>query len=285
MKKGKIVLTLFYTMLKIGLFTFGGGYGMIALLENEFVSKRKWLSKEEFLDMIAIAESSPGPIAINSSTYIGYKMAKFWGSLAATVAVCIPSFVIIFVISLFLDAFLSFEYVAYAFRGIQVGVAFLIFTAGLKMLKDIKRKPLPIIILSVTAILMISFSLFAVKFSSIYYILISGVVGLFSYHLCNIIAKRKLAKQTQNMQVENSKLNQDKITENKETLSSISKEIENDSEKIEDLFERLDEVETLPKTEPKVEEPKPEIRNAEVKKQDENKISTKKPPKKKEGKK
>lgn len=285
MKKGKIVFTLFYTMLKIGLFTFGGGYGMIALLENEFVSKRKWLSKEEFLDMIAIAESSPGPIAINSSTYIGYKMAKFWGSLAATVAVCIPSFVIIFVISLFLDAFLSFEYVAYAFRGIQVGVAFLIFTAGLKMLKDIKRKPLPIIILSVTAILMISFALFAVKFSSIYYILISGVVGLFSYHLCNIISKRKLAKQTQNMQVESSKLNQDKITENKETLSSISKEIENDSEKIEDLFERLDEVETLPKTEPKAEEPKPEIRNAEVKKQNENKISTKKPPKKKEGKK
>lgn len=285
MKKGKIVFTLFYTMLKIGLFTFGGGYGMIALLENEFVSKRKWLSKEEFLDMIAIAESSPGPIAINSSTYIGYKMAKFWGSLAATVAVCIPSFVIIFVISLFLDAFLSFEYVAYAFRGIQVGVAFLIFTAGLKMLKDIKRKPLPIIILSVTAILMICFALFAVKFSSIYYILISGVVGLFSYHLCNIIAKRKLAKQTQNMQVENSKLNQDKITENKETLFSISKEIENDSEKIEALFERLDEVETLPKTEPKAEEPKPEIRNAEVKKQNEKKISTKKPPKKKEGKK
>ena len=285
MKKGKIVFTLFYTMLKIGLFTFGGGYGMIALLENEFVSKRKWLSKEEFLDMIAIAESSPGPIAINSSTYIGYKMAKFWGSLAATVAVCIPSFVIIFVISLFLDAFLSLEYVAYAFRGIQVGVAFLIFTAGLKMLKDIKRKPLPIIILSVTAILMICFALFAVKFSSIYYILISGVVGLFSYHLCNIIAKIKLAKQTQNMQVENSKLNQDKITENKETLFSISKEIENDSEKIEDLFERLDEVENLSKTEPKAEELKPEIRNAEVKKQNENKISTKKPPKKKEGKK
>lgn len=287
MKKGKIVFTLFYTMLKIGLFTFGGGYGMIALLENEFVSKRKWMSKEEFLDMIAIAESSPGPIAINSATYIGYKMAKFWGSLAATVAVCIPSFVIIFVISLFLDAFLSLEYVAYAFRGIQVGVAFLIFTAGLKMLKDIKRKPLPIIILSVTAILMICFSLFAVKFSSIYYILISGIVGLFSYHICNIITKRKLAKQTQNMQVEDSKLNQEKITENKETLSAISKEIENDSEKLDDLFEKLNENKTPTNIEPNTEkeETKPDSEKAEGKKEKTNKSSTKKPPKKKEGKK
>jgi chromate transporter len=119
MKKSKLVFTLFLTMLKIGLFTFGGGYGMIALLENEFVAKRKWITKEEFLDMIAIAESSPGPIAINSSTYIGYKKAGFLGSLFATIGVCIPSFVIIFIISLFLDAFLKLTYVAYAFKGIQ----------------------------------------------------------------------------------------------------------------------------------------------------------------------
>lgn len=91
----KRYISLFMTMLKIGLFTFGGGYAMIALLENEFVSKRKWIEQNEFLDMVAIAESTPGPIAINAATYIGFKMLGFWGSLTATIAVCIPSFVII----------------------------------------------------------------------------------------------------------------------------------------------------------------------------------------------
>ena len=103
----KKYIDLFITMLKIGLFTFGGGYAMIALLENEFVSRRKWIEKNEFLDMVAIAESTPGPIAINAATYIGYRVLRFRGSLIATVGVCIPSFAIIYVISLFFDKFLS----------------------------------------------------------------------------------------------------------------------------------------------------------------------------------
>ena len=85
----------------IGLFTFGGGYAMIALLEEELVSKRKWIDKEEFLDLVAIAESTPGPIAINMATYVGYKRAGFLGALFSTIGMCIPSFVIIFLISLF----------------------------------------------------------------------------------------------------------------------------------------------------------------------------------------
>ncbi len=186
----KIVFNLFFTMLKIGLFTFGGGYAMLALLENEFVSKKKWLEKEEFLNMVAIAESTPGPIAINSATYIGYKKAGFLGSLSATVAVCIPSFVIIYLISLFFDLFLSLTYVQYAFKGIQVCVIFLIFRAGIKMLKSIKKTPLSIIIFSLTIIFMIAFSLFAVSFSAVFYILISGAAGLFIY-LISLIKKRK----------------------------------------------------------------------------------------------
>ena len=83
-----ILLDLFLTFAKIGLFTFGGGYAMIALLENEFVTKREWLDKDEFLDMVAIAESTPGPIAINAATYIGYKSGGFLGSLFSTVGVC-----------------------------------------------------------------------------------------------------------------------------------------------------------------------------------------------------
>ena len=122
MNKIKTILKLFGTMFKIGLFTFGGGYVMVTLIENEFVEKKKWLSQEEYYDMLAIAESTPGPIAINSSTYIGYKLAGFFGSLFATIAVCLPSLIIIYLISLFFDRFLEFTIVANAFKGIQVCV-------------------------------------------------------------------------------------------------------------------------------------------------------------------
>lgn len=186
----KKYLNLFFTMLKIGLFTFGGGYAMIALLENEFVSKRKWIEKDEFLDMVAIAESTPGPIAINAATYIGYKMLGFLGSLTATVAVCIPSFVIIYAISLFFDAFLSFTLVAYAFRGIQVCVIWLILSAGLKMLKQMRRTVFNILVLSTVILCMVAFSVFSVSFSTIFYILISGGIGLFMY-LIGLLRKRK----------------------------------------------------------------------------------------------
>ena len=183
MKKIKGYLSLFLTMLKIGSFTFGGGYAMIALLENEFVEKKKWLEKDEFLDVAAIAESTPGPIAINAATYIGYKNAGIIGSMMATLGICIPSFVIIYTISLFFDAFLSLTWVAYAFKGIQICVVYLILTAGLKMLKQMKKTAFNVSIISVTLICMVVFSLFAVKFSTIFYILISGVCGVAVYLL------------------------------------------------------------------------------------------------------
>ena len=187
-------LKLFLTMLKIGLFTFGGGYAMIALLENEFVTKRKWIEKDEFLDMVAIAESTPGPIAINAATYLGYKMHGVIGSLLATVAVCIPSFVIIYAISLFFDAFLALTLVAHAFRGIQVCVIWLILSAGLKMLKQMKKTTFNIVILSAVITCMVAFSVFSVRFSTIFYILISGGVGLFLY-LIGLLRNRKEAGQ------------------------------------------------------------------------------------------
>ena len=188
----KKYFSLFLTMLKIGLFTFGGGYAMIALLENEFVSKRKWIEKDEFLDMVAIAESTPGPIAINAATYLGYKMLGVFGSLTATVAVCIPSFFIIYAISLFFDAFLSFTLVSYAFRGIQVCVIWLILSAGLKMLKQMKKTPFHITVLATVITCIVLFSVFSVNFSTIFYILISGSVGLFIY-LIGLLRKRKEA--------------------------------------------------------------------------------------------
>ena len=190
MKKSKILLEMFLIMFKIGLFTFGGGYAMLALLENEFVEKRKWLEKEEFLDMVAIAESTPGPIAINSATYIGYKRCGVLGSAAATFGVVMPSFIIIYVISLFLDAFLQFELVAYAFRGIQAGVVYLILSAGLKMLKGLKKNPMSIAIFCAVLLLMVAFSLFAVKFSAIFFILISAACGLVVFGIDKAKAKK-----------------------------------------------------------------------------------------------
>ena len=192
MRKIKDYLSLFLTMLKIGLFTFGGGYAMIALIENEFVEKKKWIEKDEFLDIAAIAESTPGPIAINAATYIGYKNSGIIGSMIATLGICIPSFVIIYAISLFFDAFLSFTLVAYAFKGVQICVVYLILTAGLKMLKQMKKTTFNMIIISLTLICMIVFSLFAVKFSTIFYILISGACGV---AVCLLGKIRKEEKQ------------------------------------------------------------------------------------------
>ena len=191
MSKSKKYLLLFLTMLKIGFFTFGGGYAMLALLENEFTDKKKWLEKDEFLDVAAIAESTPGPIAINAATYIGYKNAGIIGSIIATLGICIPSFVIIYAISLFFDAFLSLTLVAYAFKGIQICVVYLILTAGLKMLKQMKKNVFNMIIILVTLVCMVVFSLFAVKFSTIFYILISGICGVVVYLLGKIRKEKK----------------------------------------------------------------------------------------------
>ena len=190
----KKYFSLFFNMLKIGLFTFGGGYAMIALLENEFVEKKKYMEKEEFLDMVAIAESTPGPIAINAATYIGYKRPGFLGSAMATFGVCVPSFVIIYAISLFFDAFLSVWLVEYAFRGIQVCVIYLIFSAGLKMLLQMKKSTFSITIVSAVIICMLVFSLFAVKFSTILYILICGSISLFIYLLKQMKQKKEEMK-------------------------------------------------------------------------------------------
>ena len=190
----KKYIDLFITMLKIGLFTFGGGYAMIALLENEFVSRRKWIGKNEFLDMVAIAESTPGPIAINAATYIGYRVLRFRGSLIATVGVCIPSFAIIYVISLFFDKFLSLTIVANAFKGIQICVIYLIFSAGVKMLKGISKTPFNVITIIAVMSAMIITSILAVNFSTIYYILICGICGVVLYLFQSLSVNKERSK-------------------------------------------------------------------------------------------
>ena len=187
----KKLFNLFLTMLKIGLFTFGGGYAMIALLENEFVSKRRFMQTDEFADMVAIAESTPGPIAINAATYIGYQQNGVLGSAAATVGVCIPSFVIIFLISLFFDAFQQIRWVAAAFKGIQIGVVVLILSAGLKMLRQMQKTIYNIVCVALTMICLVLCSLFAVNFSSVFYILIGALIGIGVYSVKRLSERRK----------------------------------------------------------------------------------------------
>ena len=182
--------TLFFTFFKIGLFTFGGGYAMIALLEEEFIQRRKWLDKDEFLDMAAIAESTPGPVAINSATYLGYKLAKVPGAATATVAVCLPSFLIIYAISLFFEQFTQLTVIANAFKGIQVCVIYLIFSAGVRMLKSLDKSPFATGVLAAVMLVMVGLSLAGVSVSSILLILLSGAAGVAAW----LIGRRKEGK-------------------------------------------------------------------------------------------
>ena len=186
----KSLETLFFTFFKIGLFTFGGGYAMIALLEEEFIQRRKWLDKVEFLDMTAIAESTPGPVAINSATYLGYKLAKVPGAATATVAVCLPSFLIIYAISLFFEQFTQLTVIANAFKGIQVCVIYLIFSAGVRMLKALDKSPFATGVLAAVMLVMVGLSLAGVSVSSILLILLSGAAGVAAW----LIGRRKEGK-------------------------------------------------------------------------------------------
>ena len=188
--KAQSLGTLFFTFFKIGLFTFGGGYAMIALLEEEFIQRRRWLDKDEFLDMTAIAESTPGPVAINSATYLGYKLAGVPGAATATVAVCLPSFLIIYAISLFFEQFTQLTIIANAFKGIQVCVIYLIFSAGVRMLQALERSLFSSGVLLSVFLAMTSLSLAGISVSSILLILLSGAAGVAAW----LLGRRKEGK-------------------------------------------------------------------------------------------
>ena len=138
-----IFIDLFLTFAKIGLFTFGGGYAMISLIENSCVEKKGWITLDEMMNITVIAESTPGPIAINCATFVGYKQAGFRGSLFATLGIVLPSFLIIYTISMFLDHFLEIAVIANAFKGIKIAVGLLILDAAVNMIRKMNKKILP----------------------------------------------------------------------------------------------------------------------------------------------
>ena len=173
-----LTLDLFLTFAKIGLFTFGGGYAMIALIENACVEKKQWISHDEMMNITVIAESTPGPIAINCATYVGYRQQGFWGALAATLGIILPSFCIIFAVSAFLDRFLEITWIAHAFQGIKIAVGILILDAACKMLKKMQKKAMPRIILLAAFGAMLLINILSVRISSIILMLTAGLVSL-----------------------------------------------------------------------------------------------------------
>lgn len=168
---------LFATFFKIGLFTFGGGYAMIAVLHDEFVVRKKFFTKEEFLDLIAICESTPGPIAINMATFVGYKNNKILGSIFATLGIVLPAFIIISIIAYFIKGFFDIEIVDNAFKGIKAGIVVLILFSGISMFKSLNKRIIWVIVFISVVILMILFEFIGFEFSSIYFILIGGLIG------------------------------------------------------------------------------------------------------------
>lgn len=190
----KSLFKLFFTFFKIGLFTFGGGYAMISQIKEAVVDNHKWLSEDELLEIVAISESTPGPIAINMATYVGYKRKGFLGSAFATLGVVLPSFIIIYIISLFAEEFKELKYVQYAFSGIKAAVAFLILKTGLSMFIKMKKKFLPILVFSSVFILMILFEVLSVSFSAIYFIFVGGIIGIIAYCFVNTSKKEEKAE-------------------------------------------------------------------------------------------
>ena len=189
-----ILFDLFLTFAKIGLFTFGGGYAMISLIENSCVEKKGWITHDEMMNVTVMAESTPGPIAINCSTFVGYKQKGLIGAIAATIGLVLPSFCIIFLISMFLDNFLEIAWIAHAFMGIKIAVGILILDAAIKMIRKMQKRPIPLTIMACTFLAMLLIDIFALDVSSIAMMLIAAVISLAIFQTRRNIGKAGAAK-------------------------------------------------------------------------------------------
>ena len=176
--KGKMLLNIFLIFLKIGAFTFGGGYAMIPIIEREFVDKREWISRDDIVDIFAVGQSVPGAIAINSCSFIGYKIAGTVGSLVAIVGMVIPSFVIITAIAMLATHFQDLPVVQKAFAGIRAGIVALILMSAIRMTKAAAKDYLALVILIVCALLVFIFDV-----NPIYLILLSIIAGIIAYRV------------------------------------------------------------------------------------------------------
>lgn len=185
--KMKKAVQLFLSFLKIGVFTFGGGYAMIPLIQKETVEKRRWINDDDLLEIVAIAELTPGPIAINTATFVGFRICGFFGALFATLGVIIPSLFIILVISFVLKEFQNIKLVQYAFNGIRAGVLALIIKAMCSMYKQCPKNALAYIVTAV-AFVLTAFLHFDVMIVTIG----CALLGIVSYMLISVRSKNDL---------------------------------------------------------------------------------------------
>ena len=179
-----ILADLFLTFAKIGCFTFGGGYAMIALIEDSCVTKKQWITHDEMMDLTVVAESTPGPIAINCATFVGYRQAGMKGAAAATLVIILPSFFIIYVISRWLENLLEIDIVSGAFQGIRLAVGILIVDAGLNMVKKMKKKPFPRAVMVCALLIMLAANILSHHISSIILMITAALVS-FGYAALN----------------------------------------------------------------------------------------------------
>ncbi len=184
-----MLLDLFLTFARIGLFTFGGGYAMISLIERSCVEKKHWITHDEMMNVTVIAESTPGPIAINCATFVGYRQKGLPGAIAATAGMVLPSFCIIFLIAMFLDNFMEIPWIAHAFSGIKIAVGILILDAAIKMIGKMQKKPIPLSIMLCAFLAMLLIDSFALRISSITLMLAAAGVSIAVY-----LAKRNTGK-------------------------------------------------------------------------------------------
>ena len=178
MSKLRELFSLFFTFFKIGAFTFGGGYAMLSLIEDECVTRHGWMTHEEMADMTAIAESTPGPISINCATHIGYRRFGVLGAALTTLGVVLPSFIIILLIANFFNTILEVPIINAAFRGIRVGVALLILRVGIKLVRKMSRRPFLAGIFLAAAVLMLLINILSLGISTVYLILAAALLGL-----------------------------------------------------------------------------------------------------------
>lgn len=184
--KLKKILLLFCAFFKIGAVTFGGGIAMLPIIQHDICKKYKWLQEDELLEMTAISESTPGPIAINMATYVGYKVGGFLGAFMATFGTVLPSFIIILIVSFFLNKFYEYKIVRYAFMGIRAGVLALILRAFFILAKKAKKNLFLYLVATAAfcAVIFLKVNIFIV-------IILSAIIGL----VATLIEKRRVANK------------------------------------------------------------------------------------------
>jgi len=188
-----LLLDLFLTFAKVGVFTFGGGYAMLSVIEHACVEDKNWISHDDMMNITIIAESTPGPVAINCATFVGYKQKGFIGALVATIGMVLPSFIIIHLIANLLDNFLEITLIANAFKGIKLAVGLLVLDAAVTMIKKMQKKPLQRTIMICSTIAMLLINIFSINFSSVSLMILCGLIGFVTFLISD--NKSKEAKE------------------------------------------------------------------------------------------